>query len=192
LDWIQSLLLGERERGVHEAHHVPHGLRGQAASKHRGGKSLDVLRADVVDAAVPERRRDVDAMHRFAVRDVGRSSALDVDSFAQLGHDVVDRSRPFLHRGWPPKALRLDHAAQRTLGLSARQSVGAAAFADLAQLAVQVAPVGRPPAPVVGAGLRVETASAVGACHARRRADERELDPVVQQLHPNRTPDPTD
>jgi hypothetical protein len=62
---------------VQERHHIANRFRGEPALQHRARKTLDVLPRDAVDATLADRRRDVHALHRFAVLLVRQACAFD-------------------------------------------------------------------------------------------------------------------
>jgi hypothetical protein len=70
---------------------VADGLGRKAGDEHRGGDGLDVGDRHAVDGLVAESRRDVDALHRLAVLQVGLAGALDGKPAAQRVDDLVER-----------------------------------------------------------------------------------------------------
>lgn len=141
------------EDRVHERDDVAHRLRGEAGVEHRRGDGLDVGDGDAVDGLVADARRDVDALHRFAVLQVGLAGALDGEPTAQRVDDIVQRVA--LEAGADRAALLgLLQLAEVPLGLGARQAAGATLAARHADLAVELAPVECAPTAVEGTCLR--------------------------------------
>jgi hypothetical protein len=127
------------------------------ASIARASRSMSCRLTDST-RRLPSAGRDVDALHRLAVLAVREPRALDDKPAAEGLDSFIDGPRALKNCRRPRDAFGLDELARGPLGLGACEPVLLAARPDLADAAVQVAPVGGPPAVVVGAGLDLELA----------------------------------
>ncbi len=105
----------------------------------------------------------MDALHRFAALEIRASSAAERELLAERVRDVVDRGGSLAARGAGRPLLGVLQPAERSFGLGACEAVGRAGSTDRPDDPIDVAPVERPPASVVGAPLLVEVAGAASA-----------------------------
>jgi hypothetical protein len=155
-------------------------FRRKSALEHRARKPLDVLSLDGVHASLAECGRDVHALHRLAVLPIRQPRAFDVEAPSQLIRDLVDGRGPLLRRpGWAT-SLRLDQPPQAAFRLGARETVGLAARANLADAPIDATTIRRRPTPVVGAPFHVELSGAARSRHGPHKRPALEIGPRLQ------------
>ena len=133
---------------------------------------------------LPQRRRDVDPLHRLKVRPKRRPDPLQIEPTAQASSTSSTVLARSAGAGACRAALGLDHLPQRTLSLASRAPVPLASGTHLADPAIDAAAVRRDPTPVVGAPLRVQRTRAVRALDAVPRHAREELAPSLQKTVP--------